>query len=475
MSSSALPSSPESLNAATADSGAADSARMEWWRDAKFGIFIHWGAYSAFAGRWGDLVIPWAGEWLRHTARIPRDEYAQAASAWQPRAFDAAAWAQLIRDAGAGYAVLTTKHHDGFCLWDTETTDFKLPATSGAPDVMADFSAACHAAGLKLGWYYSPRDWHHPDFLPRYEELEPTPEGQTRIGFKASPIVGPNDCPDGSPDVSGRPFVDAPPPADGRQVQRYYAYLRRQLVELTTRYGTVDILWFDGQDARPDFFPADEIVRELRGRQPGIIINDRLGMPPWTADFGIHENVIPGTGETRDWESCDTMNYTWGYTHDWTEWHTPRKHIHDLCDIVAKGGNYLLNIGPDGDGRVPAGCAERLREIGRWLARFGEAIRGTRRAEQASDQPGVRFTRRGDALYVLQLADPGADLWLGELELKPGGRAVYLGDGREVRAENTGKRGLRLRVAELPLASWAGEVALAFRLEGAVFRTASGG
>jgi alpha-L-fucosidase len=252
-------------------------------------------------------------------------------------------------------------------------------------------------------------------------------------------------------------------------VRRYYTYLQRHLDELMTRYGPIDLLWFDGQDAQPSFFPADDTVRQLRSHNPALIINDRLGTPPWTADFGIHENVIPGTDEVRDWESCDTMNYTWGYGHDWTEWHTPRKHIHDLCDIVSKGGNYLLNIGPDGEGRIPESCAERLRAIGRWLGRFGEAIYGTRRAERTAALPNVRYTRKGDVLYVLQLTDPGSDLWLPDLWLAPEGRATYLGTGHPVRWENTGPRGLRLRLAELPLADWQGEPALAIRLDGAAF------
>lgn len=441
-------------------------SRMDWWREAKFGIFIHWGPYAQLGGRYQDQAIPFGTEWIRHTARIPREDYAALAMAWNPTGYDPHAWATLIAEAGARYTVLTTKHHDGFCLWDTATTEFRLPATSFARDAVAEFATAVRAQGLRLGWYYSPRDWHHPHFLPRYEILGHDTEGRQVLGFAASDLTGPHDAPDGSP-RSALPWVDAPAPAGGRDLARYHADLRTHLTELTTRYGLVDVLWFDGQDVLPTHFPADAIVDQLRAVNPDMIINDRLGTPPWTADFGIHENVIPESGETRDWESCDTMNYTWGYGEDWTEWFPPRKFIHDLCDVVSKGGNYLLNIGPDGDGRIPDSCADRLREIGRWLSRYGEAIYGTRRVLHAPTLPGVRFTQRGDHLYVLQLDAVGSDLWLPGLSLDPGGEAIDLGTGRPVRTENTPTRGLRIRVAELPLASWVNEPALALRLRGA--------
>ena len=319
-------------------SGARDPLKLApedlaWWQDAKFGLFIHWGLYA----------IPARGEWVMHREQIPAEEYAKLASVFAPQAFDANAWARLARDAGMRYSVLTARHHDGFALWDSPASygQFTSVATAARRDFVAEYVAACRAAGLRTGLYYSPMDWRFPGyFQPR----------------------------------------ELPENAALMKAQGY-----GQVEELMTRYGPVDILWYDGgwlahkgsdRDAAW-FWEPEKLNAMVRRLQPKIVISPRSG---WAGDFGIDEGGHAATGPIHEipWEKCCNLNRpSWGYNAQ-QDLMTADEVIRMLVAVVSRGGNLLLNVGPDADGVIPPAHAAILREVGNWLARYGEGLYGTR-------------------------------------------------------------------------------------------------
>jgi alpha-L-fucosidase len=326
--------------------------RLAWWRHARFGIFIHWGLYAIPAGSWKGRTVGGIGEWIQHVGRIPPDEYADLLPQFNPVRFDAGAWAALFAESGAGYVVITTKHHDGFCLFDSAQTGYDVMGTPFGRDVMKEIAEACRARGLRIGWYHSILDWHHPDYLPR-QDWDPRP-------------------------------------AEGADFDRYRAYLAASVRELLTDYGEIGVMWFDGE-WEPTWTHADGLALDalVRGLQPRIIVNNRVdkgraGMAGLTrgggfaGDFGTPEQEVPAEGLPGvDWESCMTMNDTWGYRADDHNWKSSTALIRTLAEVASKGGNFLLNVGPTAQGEVPAPSVDRLRAIGRWMAVNGESIRGT--------------------------------------------------------------------------------------------------
>ncbi|MGD9689265.1 MAG: alpha-L-fucosidase [Phycisphaerales bacterium] len=338
--------------------------RLAWWREARFGMFIHFGVYAVAGGKWGDRTD--YGEWLRQEARIPVGEYEKLAERFNPAQFDARAIARAARAAGMRYIVITTKHHDGFCLFKTATTDWSVERTPFKRDIMKEMAEACRAEGLKLGWYYSIMDWHHPDYVPRR---------------------------DWETDRS----------ADGADFERYVAYMKAQLRELLTNYGEIGVLWFDGQWERTW---TDERGRDLeafvRGLQPGIIINSRVGHGGGMShgvdgrhlgDYATPEQYIPETPPAGDWETCMTMNNHWGYCEADRAYKSSTDLVGKLAEIASKGGNFLLNVGPTGTGRIPEESIERLRDIGAWMDRHAAAIRGTERGPFPAGFPWGVCTR----------------------------------------------------------------------------------
>lgn len=319
-------------------------ARMAWWRDARFGMFIHWGLYAVPAGVWkGRDLEATAGEWLMFGAQVPVAEYEPLVSQFNPVQFNAEEWVRIAKDAGMKYIVITTKHHDGFALFDSQVSDYDIMATPFGRDIMKELAEACRKEGLRIGWYYSILDWHHPDYLPRGE---------------------------GSP----RPWDTRP--VDGADFNRYIDYMKSQLTELLTHYGDIGILWFDGGwEHTADEVRSAEVVEMVRGLQPHLIVNNRILLPQ---DFDTPEQSIPGAGVPgRDWETCMTMNDTWGYKAHDQNWKSAETLIRNLVDIAGKGGNYLLNVGPTAEGLIPAPSVERLATIGQWMAVNGESIYGT--------------------------------------------------------------------------------------------------
>jgi alpha-L-fucosidase len=324
--------------------------RMAWWREARFGMFIHWGLYAVPAGEWQGQTNH--AEWILTTAQIPVKEYEKFAVQFNPIEFDAGQWVRTAKKAGMKYIVITSKHHDGFCLFDSKLTDYDaVDATPFKRDILKELSDECRKQGIKICWYHSIMDWHHPDYLPR------------------------------------RRWEDRP--TEGADFNRYIKHMKGQLEELVSNYGEIGVLWFDGEwENTWNYEKGNDLYRYVRALKPGIIINNRVGkgragmagtFDPKTSagDFGTPEQEIPATGLGYDWETCMTMNDHWGYNKNDRNWKSTEDLIRKLVDISSKGGNFLLNIGPTAEGLFPQPCLERLAEIGKWMEVNGESIYGT--------------------------------------------------------------------------------------------------
>jgi len=348
--------------------------RMKWWRDAKFGMFIHWGLYSQL-GR---------GEWVLALEDIPLPEYEPLAKSFTPRPNAAREWARLAREAGMKYMVMTSKHHEGFCLFDTKTTDYCATKQGPGRDLVREYLEAVRAEGLRAGLYYSLMDWHHPDWMR---------------------------C---KTDEAAR--------------RRMVEFAHAQVRELMTSYGKVDILWYDMA------YPLDGAgweTRRLNERvlewQPDIVINNRSGAP---GDFSTPEQNTQAT--KGDWESCMTLNDNWGYTPGDDNWKTPTTVLKNLIKCGQDGGNYLLNIGPAPDGSVPEASMQILRSVGAWMGRNGSAIYGSRRS-WVNLATGALFTRTGNTINVHLTSWPGTSFTIGGIHQPPKG-ARLLASGRRVDA-----------------------------------------
>ena len=356
--------------------------RMAWYTDARFGMFIHWGLYA----------IPARGEWVRSVERIPKEAYMTYFEEFDPVDYDPKQWAKAAKEAGMKYMVLTAKHHDGFCLFDSQYTDFKSTNTKCGRDLVREFLDAARGEGLKVGLYYSLLDWYHPDY-PHYGDLH-------------------------------HPMRDNPAYTnEGRDFNRYLTYLHNQVRELCTNYGKLDILWFDfsyeNENAvmRGETWKATQLVEMVRQLQPEIIIDNRLevsgegfgslweGNPtPYHGDFVSPEQIIPPEGiqdkQGRDlvWEACVTMNNNWGYCQNDHFFKPAPMLIKKLVECVSKGGNLLLNVGPDARGNIPPQSLEILRQIGAWMKDNSPSIYGCGKAGMAKPDTG-RITRKGNKLY----------------------------------------------------------------------------
>lgn len=356
--------------------------RMAWYTDARFGMFIHWGLYA----------IPARGEWVRSVERISKEDYMPYFHQFDPVDFDPKQWAKAAKNAGMKYVVLTAKHHDGFCLFDSQYTDFKSTNTPFGRDIVKEFVEAVREEGLKVGLYFSLLDWYHEDY-PHYGDRN-------------------------------HPMRDDPAYSnEGRDFDRYLTYMHNQVRELCTNYGKLDILWFDfsyeNENAvmRGETWKATELVTMVRELQPGIIIDNRLevsgegfgslweGNPtPYHGDFVSPEQIIPPNGlldkQGRDlvWEACITMNNNWGYCAKDHFYKPASMLIKKLVECVSKGGNLLLNVGPDARGKIPPQSLEILREIGDWMKDNSQSIYGCGKAGIPKPDNG-RITRKGNKLY----------------------------------------------------------------------------
>ncbi|MEA3186963.1 MAG: alpha-L-fucosidase [Chthoniobacter sp.] len=377
------------------------ATRMAWWRDAKFGMFIHWGVYSVPAGFYQGKAVPGIGEWIMNKGKIPMAEYQQFAQQFNPTKFDAKKWVKIAKDAGQRYIVITSKHHDGFAMFCSKASKWNIcDATPFGRDPLQELAAACDEAGIKLGFYYSQaQDWNN---------------GGSAIGGKWDPAQEHN-----MDDYIDK--VAAP-----------------QVSEILTNYGpnVPAVLWWDTpndmNDARAQ--KLAELVSRLR---PKIITNNRLA-PGFAGDTETPEQRVPATGfPGRDWETCMTINGTWGYKSDDQNFKPTEKLLRNLIDIVSKGGNYLLNVGPTAEGEIPEPEIERLRQMGEWLKTNGEAVYGTTASPLAKVGWGrvtKKNTEKGTALY-LQVFDWPKDgkLVVTGLKNAPKG-ASLLASGAAVRA-----------------------------------------
>jgi alpha-L-fucosidase len=346
--------------------------RMKWWHEARFGMFIHFGLYSVLGRH----------EWVMEREGIPVEEYQQLAKVFNPKPHAANAWAALAKQAGMKYMVMTTKHHEGFCNFDTKLTNYCAPRQAAGRDLVAEYYEAARSAGMRVGFYYSLMDWHHPD------------------GAK---------CADD--EAARRRFVD---------------YIHGQVRELCTNYGKLDILWYDV--AWPlsaegwESIKMNKMVREL---QPDILINNRSKIPE---DFTTPEQHIQAFAEP--WEACMTMNGSWGYHKADDDWKTPKTIVRNLVTCARGYGNYLLNIGPKPDGSIPDESVTILQNVGRWTDQYGDLIH---KAEYCKVQQSefANFTRTGNKLYIHVHFWPGETLSIGGLKNKvvsakllPSGQAI---------------------------------------------------
>ena len=395
-------------------------ADMRWWREARFGMFVHWGLYAILGGEYGGRTD--YGEWIRNNAHIPLAEYDRLVARFNPSAFDANRWAALAHEAGMGYLTITTKHHDGFALFDSALTDFCIRSTPFKRDIMHEVAVACRGHGVRPCWYHSIMDWHHPDYLPRRDW-----EAETRS-------------------------------AEGARYARYEAYLHGQVTELLTRYGDIGVMWFDGQwEGSWTQAMGQRLYEKCRALQPRVIVNNRINgwsavpVPPEAqlGDFRTPEQEIPATGWPGvDWESCITMNRNWGYNSHDHDFKPVEQLIGMLVETASKGGNLLLNVGPRPDGSFPEESVERLRAMGRWMAVHGEAIHGTTASPFA--RASFRATSKPGRLYLFLGEWPGAELRVPGLRT-PIRRATLLSDpGRGALACTAGPEGMTVELPGSP-------------------------
>ncbi|MEP3374117.1 MAG: alpha-L-fucosidase [Maribacter dokdonensis] len=358
-----------------------DDERMEWWRDAKFGMFIHWGVYSIIGGERGEKIAGGGAEWAMDKLDYTIEEYEKFPAMFNPELFNADDWVKMAKDAGMKYIVITSKHHDGFGLWDSKVSDYDImDASPFKRDIIRELAEASREQGIRFGVYHSIVDWHHPqaqgNLFPNYN-----------AGQKDQTVVNP-------------------------EFPQYYKnYLKPQVKELLTNYGDIDIVWFDG-DWIADYTTemGKDMYGFIREMQPNTIINNRVdkgrkgmeGMDRegnFAGDFGTPEQEIPATGIAEDWEACMTMNGTWGYKPDDTKWKSSEDLIQKLVDIVSKGGNFLLNIGPDGYGRFPSQSIRRLKALGEWTDANGEAVYGAKASPFDMPEWG-RYTSKDGVIYA---------------------------------------------------------------------------
>ncbi|MDQ2987126.1 MAG: alpha-L-fucosidase [Armatimonadota bacterium] len=390
-------------------------ARMQWWREARLGMFIHWGLYSIPAGEW--MGSDGHGEWIRDTANIPLEAYNRFLPHFNPYRFDAAKWVKMAKDAGMKYIVITSKHHDGFALFDSKVSDFDIMATPLKRDIIKELADECKKQGIVFSLYHSIMDWHHPDYLPR------------------------------------RPWEIEQRPMGVAEMDRYVAYLHAQVRELLTKYGPIGIMWFDGEwESTWNHRYGQALYNLCRTLQPNTIVNNRVdvgrggmgGMSDagFAGDYGTPEQEIPATGLAGvDWETCMTMNAHWGFNRNDSNYKSTRELIRNLVDIASKGGNYLLNVGPTSEGEIPKESVERLKNIGEWMKSYGDSIYGSS-ASSFEKLPWGRCTvkRKGErAMLFLHVFDWPAD---GKLTVPGLGsdplRAFLLQNGSALKVERDG-------------------------------------
>ena len=362
--------------------------RIQWWREAKFGMFIHWGLYSILGRE----------AWAMGDEDIPLEEYQKLAKQFRPPQNVASAWARLARQAGMRYMVMTAKHHEGFCLFESNLTDYCATKQGPGRDLVREYVEAARAEKQRVGLYYSLMDWHHPDW--RHAGNDP---------------------------AARKRFVD---------------YTHGQIRELMSNYGKIDILWYDMPvPLNAEEWRSTEMNRMVLELQPDILINNRNLLP---GDFSTPEQSTQASH--GDWESCMTINDSWGFLAGDENWKSTQQLVQNLVECARDGGNYLLDIGPRADGSVPEPAVRRLKEMGAWLRSNGDAVYGTQRCRFPHGNIGV-YTRRGNTLYTIIYFWPGRTMTVGGAKFKVSA-ARYLATGRPVKFVQKGSQLIFLDLPE---------------------------
>ncbi|NMC42178.1 MAG: alpha-L-fucosidase [Bacteroidales bacterium] len=403
--------------------------RMKWWTEARFGMFIHWGLYA----------LPARHEWVKNRERMTNEQYQKYFELFNPDLFNPREWARMAKEAGMKYVVLTAKHHEGFCLWDSKFTDYKSTNTPFGRDIIKEYVEAFRAEGLKVGFYYSLIDWHHPDYtIDRQHPLrQESDTAYARLNR-------------------------------GRDMNKYREYMKNQVRELLTNYGEISIIWFDfsfpGQygKGRADW-DSEGLLKLARSLQPGIIVDDRLDLRDveggW--DFTTPEQVKVEkwpeyNGKRIPWETCQTFSGSWGYYRDEYTWKSPAQLLELLIESVSKGGNLLLNVGPTGRGMFDHRAQESLRAMGEWMKFNNRSIYGCTQAPDEFKAPAnslLTYNPSTKRLYVHLLAYPLNRLIISGMADKIK-YAQFLHDASEIRfttVQNTNDLSLQLPVLKPPV------------------------
>jgi alpha-L-fucosidase len=334
------------------------AARMQWWHAAKFGMFIHWGVYSTIERH----------EWVMENEAVPIEEYVAHAKVFKPRPNAARAWAKLAREAGQKYMVMTTKHHEGFCNFDTKLTPYCAPNQGPGRDLVREYVEAARAEGMRVGFYYSLMDWHHPD------------------GARCQ--------------------------SDEDARKRFVEYTHGLIHDILSNYGKIDVLWYDvAWPLSAEQWESERMNRMVFDLQPDIIVNNRNELP---GDFSTPEQEVDPAESGRAWETCMTLNDSWGYQAADDNWKSPKTVIRNLVACARDGGNYLLNIGPKPDGSIPEPSVRILTEVGQWMERNGHTIYDSNPCQVRSSNYAT-FTRQGNTLFMHVYFWPGDYVAVGGL------------------------------------------------------------
>lgn len=403
----------------TKETDAQKAKRLEWWQKDRFGMFIHWGLYSV-AGR---------HEWVKTFERMSNKTYQKYFDRFNPDLYNPHSWAKMAKKAGMKYAVITTKHHEGFCLFDSKYTDYKSTNTAYGKDLIREWVDAFRAEGLKIGFYYSLIDWHHPDYtLDVYHPDRPNSDKEyDKLNKK-------------------------------RKMSKYRKYLHNQIREILTNYGKIDLLWLDfsfpeKHGKSNEDWDSKKILKLVRKLQPQIILNDRLDLGKYDdgADYVSPEQSKVSkwperNGKKAYWETCQTFSGSWGYHRDENTWKSPRQLLKLLIETVSKGGNLLLNVGPTGRGNFDYRAKNRLKNIGKWMYYNSPSIYGCTQAPKefkAAENTILTYNKEKNRLYIHLLAYP----IFGELRLENFDAKIkyaqFLHDASEIKVSksNTGAHG----------------------------------
>jgi alpha-L-fucosidase len=387
--------------------------RMQWWTEARFGMFIHWGLYAEAARH----------EWVKNAERLSNEQYQKYFDLWYPDLYNPTEWAKAAKNAGMKYFVVTSKHHEGFCLWDSKYTDYKATNTPWGKDLLKPMVEAFRAEGLKVGFYYSLLDWHHPDFT--VDHLHPMRDNQQERAKNKD-----------------------------RDMRKYADYVYNQVKELMTEFGQIDCLFLDfsypGEDGKGhNDWQSERLIKMIRELQPGIIIDDRADLmdTDYGWDYRTPEQFMPREWVTMDgkqvpWETCQTFSGSWGYYRDEESWKSPQQLVAMLIETVSKGGNLLLNVGPTARGCFDDRALDRLSAMGGWMAKNSRSIYGCTAAPKEFSCPQnclLTYNPKLNRLYVHVLEWPinalHLDGYRGKIKY-----AQLLNDASEVRFSERGRR-----------------------------------